>query len=220
MCLHLVGFITIYVLPRFMRGEKRAAAEKTASATAANETVSNGFHSKQSIVSSSISSSSPSEEEAVDNGHPTHSVQLSNGDTRRKTCDKTTIHSNGIHQQPKINGHVSNNLIDDEQQQLQRGDNLSHLIRKRIDSETRNLEKLVETSLDKTVMGIVEFKDDLMRVSNDERLATGVDLRQRNTSKHGGTNDGVDAFLKREINVAVNQVNVLPAVLSNGHGAD
>lgn len=95
--------------------------------------------------------------------------------------------------------------------------NLSHIIRKRIDSETRNLEELI----DKTVNGIVELKEDLMRVSDDERLAgLGDELRRCSQSEWTSETVGVDKFLKREINAAVNQVNVLPAVLSNGHGAD
>lgn len=160
-------------------------------------------------------------------------INMSNGirkvqktdEIESNACDKP-FHINGNQNtddtknkflEPKVpalrtNGHPTNSEHKQE--------NLSHLIRKRIDSETRNFEDLI----DKTVSGIVELKEDLMRVSEDERLATsgGLDMtegiRKRNHSERSVINDGVDIFLKREITAA--QVNVLPAVLSNGHGAD
>lgn len=211
MCLHLVALITIYILPRFLHGEKRATAasteKKSTSTTASAEcAVTNGNIPVPEEHRATILTASPDTTAAC------------NGDDNNKNCDRSTVHSNGIDQQPKNNGHIANS------NQKNHDENLSHLIRKRIDSETRNLEKLVENSLDKTVIGIVEFKDDLMRMSDDERFATAAGdggLRMRRPSDRTVTNDtSVDAFLKREIHAAVNQVNVLPAVLSNGHGAD
>lgn len=123
--------------------------------------------------------------------------------------DKENAIGNNNVATPKRNGYGPTTNGEEE--------NLSHIIRKRIDSETRNLEELI----DKTVNGIVELKEDLMRVSDDERLAgLGDGLRRRSHSEWASETVGVDKFLKREINAAVNQVNVLPAVLSNGHGAD
>lgn len=197
MCLHLVGLLTIYVLPRFVRGAKRvvssSAEEKTAQpgADAANTEGNNKSDTVQRAENVKLVSH--------------------NDDEKSNICD--TECPNGVSQQPKNNDHTNSSAGQDE--------NLSHLIRKRIDSETRNLEKLVETSLDKTVTNIVEFKEDLMRVSDDERLAVTIDgLRQRHPTERVINDSGVDIFLKREITAAVNQVNVLPAVLSNGHGAD
>lgn len=120
----------------------------------------------------------------------------------------------------------SNNISDDDQcksnddQKIDR--NLSYLIKKNIEIETRNIEEL----FDKTVTGIVELKDDLMRINDNELFLSSSNeeerLRKRNNNKNiTTTNDiGVDKFLKKEIealNAAVQQVNVLPAVLSNGH---
>lgn len=103
-----------------------------------------------------------------------------------------------------------------------KGDEHNHLsqkIRERIDSETRNIEEFI----DKTVTGIVELKEDLMRVSGDELYATNPDGLRKRAQQNGmsnGCSEGkdVETFLRKEINMAVNQVNVLPAVLSNGHG--
>ncbi|XP_062711688.1 lysophospholipid acyltransferase 6-like [Aedes albopictus] len=76
---------------------------------------------------------------------------------------------------------------------------------------------------------LVFYKDDLMRMNeNNEIFISAETLRKRQQSKaeiHSGSDHvigggGVDAFLKKEIdalNAAVQQVNVLPAVLSNGH---
>lgn len=93
--------------------------------------------------------------------------------------------------------------------------NLSHIIREKIEIETRNIEEL----FDKTVNGIVELKDDLMRMNENQELFVNDDeLRSRN----GGNTSSVDTFFKKEIdaiNAAVQQGNVVPAILSNGHYA-
>lgn len=96
-------------------------------------------------------------------------------------------------------------------------DNLSYLIREKIDCETRNIEKFIDKTVDKTVTGIVEFKDDLMSYGNDDQIYMNADgLRQRNVDRKSDNEN----FIKKEIealNNAVQQNNVLPAVLSNGH---
>jgi len=88
----------------------------------------------------------------------------------------------------------------------------------------------LEEFIDKTVNGFEVLKDDLMNFNE----ASQTDLRKRqlnvddidsNYSNCNGsmstTNSNSDAyFMKKEIdalNAAVQQVNVLPAVLSNGH---
>lgn len=229
-------------MPRFIRGERRAA---TAAATNAGDKSSVDETAKP--VQNGIAAAAK-ETTTPDSSAATLATTIGNGtdpnDTICDTTNQSTIHSNGIHQQqPKINGHATmnnhnmndsninynnNNNIStknssteqpERHQSHQTNDeNLSHLIRKRIDSETRNLEKLMETSLDKTVTGIVEFKDDLMRADGSLRQRHHHHQNGMDTNVNGSV--GVDAFLKREINAAVNQVNVLPAVLSNGHGGD
>lgn len=111
-------------------------------------------------------------------------------------------------------------------------DNLSQKLKEKIDIETRNIEEFI----DKTVTGIVELKDEIMRMNENEShlFIPAEGLRKRNTnidnvnssssntviSSSNNKTDGVDAFLKKEIdaiNAAVQQANVLPAVLSNGH---
>lgn len=96
-------------------------------------------------------------------------------------------------------------------------DNLSYMIREKFDSETRNIENFIDKTVDKTVTGIVELKDDFMNYGNDEQIYVNADgLRQRNLDKKMENEN----FIKKEIealNNAVQQNNVIPAVLSNGH---
>lgn len=97
-------------------------------------------------------------------------------------------------------------------------DNLSHMIREKIDCETRNIENFIDKTVDKTVTGIVELKDDLMNYGNEDQIYGNADgVRQRNVDKKMTENEN---FIQKEIealNNAVQQNNVLPAVLSNGH---
>ncbi|XP_052862133.1 lysophospholipid acyltransferase 6 [Anopheles cruzii] len=104
-------------------------------------------------------------------------------------------------------------------------------IKEKLEQETRNLEEFI----DKTVTGFVELKDDLMRM-NEPGTIGGLYIPRNggiasggagdalivngNSGSNGTTHGSSGAFLKKEIdalNAAVQQANVLPAVLSNGH---
>jgi hypothetical protein len=87
--------------------------------------------------------------------------------------------------------------------------NLSFFIQKKIENETRNIEKFI----DKTVHGIVELKENLMRVNDNQ------DFTEEVRSRRITETNSVDKFFKKEIeaiNTAV-QSNVVPAILSNGN---
>ncbi|XP_058125230.1 lysophospholipid acyltransferase 6 [Anopheles ziemanni] len=96
-------------------------------------------------------------------------------------------------------------------------------IKEKLEQETRNIEEFI----DKTVTGFVELKDDLMRMNESPigglyipRKVNGAVGGGANATDGEGTNSSSGAFLKKEIdalNAAVQQANVLPAVLSNGH---
>lgn len=207
-CLHLVGFITIYILPRFIRGEiikKEIVVDSQPTDTTTNTKV------PSSTTDTTMTNGLRSNTTADDNKNACDNLINNPVDTNKSTNKLHNANDNeNLNDNKNVVTPKNDRVIGDKEK-----DNLSHMIRKRIDSETRNLEELI----DKTVNGIVELKEDLMRVSDDERLAGfGDGLRKRNHSER--ISDTVDIFLKREINAAVNQVNVLPAVLSNGHGAD
>lgn len=253
MCLHLVGLITIYVLPRFIRGERSSQKPNTVTVP-----TSNGIHNNASSAPTSETNSNGVQSNGV-NGHQwkTKIVQSKNGhNNHEQFVDYLPINSN----QCDINViNTENNLNDDTTNKWDNGANdstkdiasssvtacnksslskndtqhdnrqstsiepdqhLSKKIRERIDSETR----LIEEFIDKTVSGIVELKDDLMRVNQDDMYATKSDygngngtigtgddgIRKRNLSDMANGKE-IETFLRKENN------NVLPAVLSNGH---
>uniref|UniRef100_A0A182WIN8 Lysophospholipid acyltransferase 1 n=1 Tax=Anopheles minimus TaxID=112268 RepID=A0A182WIN8_9DIPT len=114
-------------------------------------------------------------------------------------------------------------------------------IKEKLEQETRNIEDFI----DKTMTGFVELKDDLMRMPDETNGGLYMPRKSNGGTSHGvsmgmngnGNADGnsnittsstttittgnsSNAFLKKEIdalNAAVQQANVLPAVLSNGH---
>lgn len=213
-CLHLVGFITIYMLPRFMRGEstkQKITVDSQPAETTSNTKVPPPV-TPDTVATNGDLRSKPT---AIDNKTDCDNLINNPVDTKKSPNklhddnDNENAIGNGNVATPKRNGYGPTQMNGEK-------DNLSHMIRKRIDSETRNLEELI----DKTVNGIVELKEDLMRVSDDERLAGGRGDGLRKRSHCEWSSETVDTFLKRDINAAVNQVNVLPAVLSNGHGTD
>lgn len=86
---------------------------------------------------------------------------------------------------------------------------LSKKIRERIDSETRLIEDKLVSSFDKTVTGIVELKDDLMRVNQNEIYAPAgmklmnndEGLRKRNLTEMTNGKE-IETFLRKEMNNA------------------
>lgn len=180
MCLHIVAVVTIFALPKIIRGETRSKNSSSNSLTIKQE----------------------NEMSSRDN----NSCKLNNSNIP----DRDKICVNGI----KMNG-----FIDSENNITKENDNLSYFIKEKIENEARNIEEL----FDKTFTGIVELKEDLMKINNqNEIFISSEGLRKRYMdmkSESGGGGGGVE-FIKKEIdalNAAVQQVNVLPAVLSNGH---
>lgn len=218
MCLHLVAAITVFILTKFV--PRDAGARKLRSSTA------NG---------TSADVSSPPEGCSPDKNGMT---------TNAAAAAATTA--------PLVNGHDPQDPKSEPTAAAaaaatttvtsktdRESDNLSNLIKEKIEQETRNIKE----QIDKTVTGFVELKDDLMRMNeNNEIFISAESLRKRQTAKaehnhllHNGSSDhhhhhhhhpslhlpgAVDGFLKKEIdalNALSTQVNVLPAVLSNGH---
>lgn len=239
MCLHLVGLITIYILPRFIRGD-RSNSKKTTNTT---DTTTNETNSKSSTNGLNGS------KHIVLNTNDAHKKPLENftNDIQMKkqiNCDiningkhidavaQKRLNENGTLENKKTDNCNSLNVNNDEYRSdchKTTDNHLSMKIRERIDSETRNIEEFI----DKTVTGIVELKDDLMRVNNGELyLNTSTSQSNQSNGQNSIIDDGlrkrnltdltsgkeIENFLRKEINNAVNQVNVLPAVLSNGHG--
>lgn len=195
MCLHLVSLITLFALPKFLRAEKGSISSKA----------------------------STEKTKIVDDAGTVDACDIETTKTATKTDKLIDFKkSNGVN-----GGHVlaSKNSVNGNGRATMYGvdendkDNLSYMIREKFDSETRNIENFIDKTVDKTVTGIVELKDDLMNYGgNEEQIYVNADgLRQRNVDKKMENEN----FIKKEIealNNAVQQNNVLPAVLSNGHG--
>lgn len=105
-------------------------------------------------------------------------------------------------------------------------DQLSSKIMEKIEAETKNIEDFIDKTVTETVTGIVEFKKDLMReceIPNGLRKRTSLATTVSDVVAGANGKPAADesaAFLKKEIeviNAVVQQANVLPAVLSNGH---
>lgn len=234
MCLHLVGLITIYVLPRFIRGEPKSEPIQK-STTQTNDIVAPTEKRHDNIVQKMVDKIAT--ETLHENGGDAKKWALNNGPIIVADVDDNTTNNCDIKINEKYDD-TTNASIDTSSTDVAKHSNqpwnnnnnnskcdgnnhLSQKIRERIDSETRNIEDFI----DKTVTGIVELKDDLMRVSGDELYANSPDGLRKRVNNNGANNnnngcgDGkdVESFLRKEI-MAVNQVNVLPAVLSNSHG--
>lgn len=221
MCLHLVAAITVFILTKFVpRDGARARKVRSSNATASSadgidspsEGCSPDKNGMANVNGNVLAANAATAAAPLVNGH--HSQDPKSELTAATAAATTTVTSK----------------TDRE------SDNLSNLIKEKIEQETRNIKE----QIDKTVTGFVELKDDLMRMNeNNEIFISAESLRKRQTAKaaenhnhhllHNGSTDhhpslhlpgAVDGFLKKEIdalNALSTQVNVLPAVLSNGH---
>ncbi|XP_055526794.1 lysophospholipid acyltransferase 6 isoform X2 [Wyeomyia smithii] len=226
MCLHLVALITVFILTRFVpRGQQKRTAAVATTAVGITDAVANDR-----------------ETDSTRNHPANQSTVATTGErTSMLLAGHNTLDRNGT---PTANGSAtaaavattvnaeSNDgpaTVAATSKTERESDNLSNLIKEKFEQETRNIEELI----DKTVTGFVGLKDDLMRMNeNNEIFISAETLRKRQQSKagadfkmhsgsdHNHVGGGVDAFLKKgidDLNAAVQQVNVLPAVLSNGH---
>lgn len=218
--------LTIYVLPKLIRGdpnEKRSQVSARIKkdddlSTASNESAKTGSKDEEKNEQAiSVTKSTTIE--------PDESSNSSSG------CSSFNNSMNDInhHIRKTDTNYLLKDLISKEVNKIKdETDNLSNLLKEKI--EAANIEGLI----DKTMSGIVELKDDLMRMNEPEVYSsTAVDnLRKRNVIEAGGeftkgsaSNEssngggGVDAFLKKEIDAIKKEATVIPAVLSNANSA-
>lgn len=198
MCLHLVSLITIIGLPRILRVNRRSQSTPLTTPISSTSTIPTSTNTETSQSTS-----------AESNGlKPLLSV-ADVCDTNI-LCNTTQTTPNGIN---TPDSHVvitplaampnSMNGNGGAVPALHKN-NLSFRIREKIDCETRNIENFI----DNAVTGMVELKDDLMKMQQSENgRLDGLYKRKTN----GYTTESSDAL---------NQTNnnVLPAVISNGHG--
>lgn len=217
----MLALFTILVLPRFIRGEPRTstAPKKTEEVIDSEEkkliedekkTEDKNERADEKHISAAAKTTDVVEpEEPEKAGISSDSFSNSMSDISEKNQRKTDTN------------YLLKNIINKEVTKIKNEtDNLSNLLKEKI--EAANIEGLI----DKAVSGVVELKDDLMRMNEPEVYGGSAveGLRKRNLTSgelesSGQTKvatDGVDAFLKKEID-AIKEANVIPTVLSNGH---
>lgn len=205
MCLHLVSLINIIGLPRILRVNRRSQVT--------------------SLTTAPVSSTIP----ISTNTEPTQSTSTESNGLKplisvRDVCDTnilcntTQTAPNGIKSAdspasitPLAAMPNSMNGNGGAVPALHKN-NLSFRIREKIDSETRNIENFIDIA----VTGIVELKDDLMKMqqSGNGRLDG---LYKRKTNGYATEPPASDDHSRIHVLHQANN-NVLPAVISNGHG--
>ena len=225
MCLHLTAALTVFVLPKLIRSN--GSNEKKSSSTVIPKIVEDlpkkseslAADEKKKVVTTirkQLSENVPEPDESSNSSSSCSSFHNSMNDVSDKN-----------HQRKTDTNYLLKDLIYKEVNKIKgETDNLSNLLMEKI--EAANIEGLI----DKAVTGVVELKDDLMRMNEPEVYSGGAieGLRKRNFIENGfemsannykgidiaKAKDGVDAFLKKEID-AIKEANVIPVVLSNGH---
>lgn len=216
LCLHIVALVTIFILPKFIRGERRPtqqSSSKTSLGGAVTHSLTNNSNknndlkesafanNKEAMYSSNLSKSSSPD-----------SDDLPEADQRIKGP-----------QLPLVNPGRDAVSVPHDQCEMEQ---LSSKLMEKIEAETKNIEDFIDKTVTETVSGIVEFKNDLMRgceIPNSLRKRTSLATTVSEVVAGATGKASVDesaAFLKKEIdviNAVVQQANVLPAVLSNGH---
>ncbi|KAH8269611.1 hypothetical protein KR018_010510 [Drosophila ironensis] len=277
LCLHIISLVTIFILPKYIRGERRVrlsvdgnTTDTAAVAGAPQSALAAGIDLKKN----GGQKVGPEEEENEDkhaqcklNTPTTHQQPLAAKLPNKHIRTSEQLEQHKLSEQPN-NVHLRPQQHLQQQSHQDKGavamptcardavsvphdqcemDQLSSKLKEKLEAETKNIEEFIDKTVTETVSGIVEFKNDLMRDIEFPKLSvsvsldsttSGVGLRKRNISSvhdngpasatpgnaamdhHAIIEENGSAFLKKEIeviNAVVQQANVLPAVLSNGH---
>ncbi|ALC41198.1 oys [Drosophila busckii] len=246
LCLHLISLVAIFILPRFIKGERgsrsqhrqSAGSEQVNSTAIESQALAHGADLKTAQkqqpeqLEQKLAEDQQQQQQQLDEPHTPPNIIL----TPRPQPQQPSPSSPKPLSQPCPRDAVS---VPHDQCEM---DQLSSKLKEKIEAETKNIEEFIDKTVTETVSGIVEFKNDLMRDIEFPKLklpagsgaanlvdAAAAGLRKRNIStvhdnNAGATNGCVQeedsaAFLKKEIEVinAVVQQSVVPAVLSNGH---
>lgn len=196
MCLHITAFVVIFIFPKNCDNSKKNSEKNINNVEFVSAGEGDNNCKKQNIrmLENGVN---------IYNSVDDDDIPRRNDNNDRNECTNARYTINVQHDECEM-------------------DNFSSKLKEKIELETRNIEEFI----DKTVSGIVELKDDLMRLNDKEKLFVNTDSRINSgdiiNCNAGGTETTVvdTTFLKKEIkalNAVVQQANVLPAVLSNGH---
>lgn len=224
----MIGLLTIFVIPKFINGNDSDSSEKRSMDNVnATKPRSSSFHKSKESNEMFNKKEKETKNDPIEPKDPSNSC---NSTFNKSTNDINRDVSNKGHDLRKSDtNYLLKDLISKEVNKIKgETDNLSNMLKEKI--EAANIEGLI----DKTVCGIVELKDDLMRMNEPEVYGpTNVDsLRKRccvvTQMEHLDVDDlkgtvttskSVDAFIKKEIDAIKKEATVIPAVLSNANSA-
>ncbi|XP_067631562.1 lysophospholipid acyltransferase 6 isoform X2 [Eurosta solidaginis] len=267
LCLHIAALVTIFILPKFVRGERRSQRQQKQQQISDKNSNNNQFNT---VTSSSVNEAGKDGDvlnDAVTTKIPQysrndHAVDDNNDENvNEDTATKTNKYmpTKPTAPPPLLSPSVAcaREAVSVQHVECEM-DQLGNKLKEKIETETKNIEEFIDKTVAETVSGIVEFKNDLMsnrnfakllpihahddgrvrrRIGGAVAMTPTMTTATANGSKGGigggggsSGNDTLDrlvngveesgAFLKKEIeviNAVVQQSNVLPAVLSNGH---
>ena len=219
MCLHLTAALTVFVLPKLIRSN--GSNDKKSSSTGIPKIVEDLPKNIESLAADEVKKVVPTIRKQLSENGPEPDESSNSSSSCSSFNNSMNDVSDKNHQRKTDTNYLLKDLINKEVNKIKgETDNLSNLLMEKI--EAANIEGLI----DKAVTGVVELKDEIMRMNEPEVYSGGATegLRKRNFTENGfdmsansfKVPDGVDAFLKKEID-AIKEANVIPAVLSNGH---
>ncbi|CAD7013809.1 unnamed protein product [Ceratitis capitata] len=255
-CFHIAALTTIFILPKFIRGEQRREPQ--------TQPQKQQNPSDENIKSNNLSTASlPACSTAVKGNHLNDTITAKipqcnncndlndvNDDDDDDNLSAPIAAANKTNKKsppqptppvPAPSVACAREAVSVQHEECEM-DQLGNKIKEKIGTETKNIEEFIDKTVAETVSGIVELKKDLMRnrgfptmpLTQDglrKRVGIGANGTALNAGIGSATgNETIDklvngveesgAFLKKEIeviNAVVQQANVLPAVLSNGH---
>ncbi|XP_055916013.1 lysophospholipid acyltransferase 6 [Eupeodes corollae] len=216
MCLHIIAIATFTILPKLLRGDKHSKIPSNVTSDVNNCNINQNHHPNNQITNNDLIQEKLSAI-AAETELNTESADTSD-DPSHTIAKKRLILSPNRQASTNIPTALAAISITHDQCEM---DNLSIKIKEKIDMEAKNIEEFIDKTVNETVSGIVEFKNDLMRDSDKIFISKdGIRKRIIGANDNKGGSERVDAFLKKEIdaiNAVVQQANVFPVVLSNGH---
>ncbi|XP_018795845.1 PREDICTED: lysophospholipid acyltransferase 1 [Bactrocera latifrons] len=236
LCFHIAALVTIFILPKYIRGEPRRERTPQKLQNPSEEDIKSNNFSTVSLPAASAAVQDVLND--ISAKIPQGNSNDLNDDYENLSAPATTSNLNAPQPAPLLpTVACAREAVSVKHEECEM-DQLGNKIKEKIGTETKNIEEFIDKTVAETVSGIVELKNDLMRNRDFPTIPISQDgLRKRvgiganvTTGSGGSGNETIDklvngveesgAFLKKEIeviNAVVQQANVLPAVLSNGH---
>lgn len=193
LCLHIISLVTIFILPKYVRGESRSrdsnATVRLAGAGHVKDSAATECASATALVAGNDLKESGEEEEMDKHAQckvntPTQqqlsAAELINKHNRtieQQTTNKHSEQSNNVNLRPQHHHEQQQQQPSQEKKPVLtcardavsvphdqcEMDQLSSKLKEKLEAETKNIEEFIDKTVTETVSGIVEFKNDLMR---------------------------------------------------------